>query len=84
MTITDQHLAAYIDKIFANYDRDGSGTLQTTELSVFFNDVYKAMGNNQGVSPQAVQQALGIMDQDFNGRITKSELFNAFKEVLMK
>jgi hypothetical protein len=42
------------------------------------------MGNNQGVSPQAVQQALGIMDQDFNGRITKSELFNAFKEVLMK
>lgn len=42
------------------------------------------MGNNQGVSPQQAQQALGLLDKDFNGRITKAELFNAFKEVLMK
>lgn len=84
MTITDQHLAAYIEKIFVNYDRDGSGTLEASELTVFFNDVYRAMGNNQGVSPHQAQQALGILDKDFNGRITKAELFNAFKEVLMK
>ena len=72
MTITDQHLAAYIDRIFANYDRDNSGTLESSELTVFFNDVYRALGNNQGVTAQQAQQALGIMDTDFNGRITKA------------
>jgi hypothetical protein len=33
--------------------------------------MYIAMGTNQVVSPQQAQQALGIMDRDFNGRITK-------------
>lgn len=30
------------------------------------------MGNQQSVSPQQAQQALGIMDKDFNGRVSKA------------
>lgn len=84
MSITDQHLAAYIDKIFANYDRDNSGTLDNTEMTAFFNDVYMAIGRKEAISGLVVQQALGIMDKDFNGRLSREELFIAFKEILNK
>lgn len=30
MSITEQHLAAYIESIFQNYDRDQSGTLDSS------------------------------------------------------
>ena len=42
------------------------------------------LGRKEQVTPQQAQQALGIMDKDFNGRLSKLELFNAFKEVLLK
>lgn len=42
------------------------------------------MGRKEDVTPQQAQQALGVMDQDFNGRLTKLELFNAFREILMR
>lgn len=42
------------------------------------------LGRNEQVTPQQAQQALSIMDKDFNGRLSKLELFNAFKEVLLK
>lgn len=82
--ITDEHLAGYIDSIFSHYDRDNSGGLDARELTAFFNDLYRAMGNNQTVTVEQSQQALGAIDRNNDGRINKGELFQAFKGVLTR
>ena len=82
--ITDQHLAGYIDSIFSHYDRDNSNSLDSGELVSFFNDLYRAMGANKTITMQEAQQALGVIDNNHDGRVNRSELFEAFKKVLSK
>lgn len=45
MSISDQQLRNYIDQVFAQFDRDGSGSLDVNELAAFFNGVFSRMGD---------------------------------------
>ena len=82
--ITDQHLAGYIDAIFSNYDKDNSNGLDASELTGFFNDLYRAMGIKKTVTVLEAQQALAAIDANHDGRASREELFEAFRHVLSK
>ena len=84
MSITDQQIVAYIEQIFARYDWDYSGTLDAAELAIFFNDLYRMMGINQVVSVPEAQQALKLIDTNYDGRASKAELFEAFRGTLQR
>lgn len=45
MNISDNELRNIIDQVFVNYDRDGSGTLDTREIVNFFNEVFQRAGD---------------------------------------
>ena len=45
MSISDQQLRSYIDQVFAQFDKDGSGSLDVNELAAFFNAVFSRMGD---------------------------------------
>lgn len=40
----DGQLQSVIDEIFPQYDKNNSGTLDTSELAAFFNDAFKRLG----------------------------------------
>jgi hypothetical protein len=50
MNISDTQLKTYIDQIFSRYDRDNSGSLDSSELANFFNDLFQIMGYNMRVN----------------------------------
>ena len=62
MIVPDQVLKQYIDKIFINYDRDRSNTLEVNELASFFNDVFMMMGDPRRVNQSQAYQALMMID----------------------
>ena len=41
--LQDQMLKSYIDQIFGKYDLDNSGTLDSKEMTLFFNDLFKSL-----------------------------------------
>lgn len=41
--LNDEILKTYIDKVFDKYDTDKSGALDSQELTVFFNDLFKTL-----------------------------------------
>jgi hypothetical protein len=56
--ITDDQLRSYIDHIFMQYDKDRSGSLNSSELSYFFNDLFQMMNVPRRVSQLEAEQAL--------------------------
>lgn len=50
MNISDAQLRTYIDEIFDKYDADRSGNLDARELANFFNDLFRAIGQNTVIS----------------------------------
>lgn len=53
------------------YDRDRNGTLDPTELSNFFNEVFKKMNQSDYVSERDVANAIRNIDVNFDGRADK-------------
>lgn len=39
-------LKSYIEQIFTKYDIDRSGTLDSQEMTLFFNDLFKSLSIN--------------------------------------
>ena len=79
LNIQDQMLKAYIDSIFSKYDKDNSGTLDSQEMTLFFNDLFKSMGLNTTVTEEQSLETIREIDQNFDGAVDKKELFDAFK-----
>ena len=73
----DAAIRDYVERTFAIYDLDHSGTLDINEFPRFISDWYA----NHGVQVQMTQhQAIEIMktmDPNFDGHITKQELHMA-------
>ena len=70
--IGDQELQQFITQVFQRYDRDRSGYLDGMELTNFFNDVFKQMGNNTTFTQQQALNALRAIDQN-NGEDNKED-----------
>ena len=50
LNIQDEMLKAYIDFIFNKYDKDNSETLDSEEMTIYFNDLFKCIGINRIVT----------------------------------
>ena len=75
-------LKNYINNIFCRYDTDNSGTLDTREMTFFFNDLFKALNINQTITDHDSQNAIRSIDKNNDGSVSKEELFVAFKAML--
>lgn len=42
----DEMLKSYIETVFSKYDVDHSGTLDSQEMTYFFNDLFRALNIN--------------------------------------
>lgn len=80
--ISDQQLQIYIDQVFSRYDRNYSGTLDSTELHLFFNDIFAMTGSPYRITPQQAYAAMRVIDKNGDGMASKPELFLAFKQIL--
>ena len=64
------------------YDKDRSGTLEPSELANFFNEVFQKMNESNHVDERDVQTAMRNLDQDFNNKADKQEIFNVLKKMM--
>ena len=71
MSISDQQLRSYIDQVFAQFDRDGSQTLDANELAAFFNAVFQRMGDPTRVNDYEAREAMNSIDTNRDGRCSK-------------
>lgn len=82
--LQEEILKTYVDKVFDKYDTDKSGTLDQNEMTIFFNELFKSLGINKQVSAQESLEAIKTIDKNFDGGVSKEELFIAFKAMLNK
>jgi Ca2+-binding EF-hand superfamily protein len=62
-----------LDNIFANYDKDNSGTMDIKELSNFIQDMNKAVHGKE-MTLQELQKEIKKIDTSNDNVITKQEL----------
>ena len=77
--VDDNTLRMYIDQVFAEFDRDRSGTLELQELAAFFSKVFGMMGCPRQVSYQEAIATMQSIDRSGDGRANKMEVFAAMK-----
>jgi len=70
-----------IDRIFAVYDTDNSGTLNKNKLANIFEAFSQAKGNSRLVSQEEIDRALRYIGKD-DGTLSKTE-FLRFVERLV-
>jgi hypothetical protein len=80
--IKDEILKSYIDQIFSRYDSNTSGTLNPTEMTSFFNDLFRSLNIPLTLSPQQSLDAIKAVYPTYNSTVSRDELFAAFKVLL--
>lgn len=83
MSYSDQQIRDAVNAVFQAYDKDNSGSLDSTEVGSLINDALKHMGNQQRqVTPAEISQFIKAVDVNNDGKIEKNELYDIFKKVL--
>jgi hypothetical protein len=82
--VDDNTLRMYIDQVFAEFDRDRSGTLELQELAAFFSKVFAMMGYNRQITYQEAVATMRSIDRTGDGRANKMEVFAAMKAMMMQ
>jgi hypothetical protein len=80
--IKEEILRSYIDQIFMRYDSTKANTLNPTETNAFFNDLFKSLNIPITMTAQQSVDVIKTFCSNYNGNITKEELFNTFKMLL--
>ncbi len=80
--VSDAQIVAYINEIFAKYDKDRSGGLDALELANFFSDLYRSMGYSVVITVQQAQQSLAAVDTNYDGKASREALYAAFRHIL--
>lgn len=68
-----------VDKNFAEFDRNGDGSLQIEEFVDMINSTFGKMGQTNKVSRREAEHMMGRFDFDKNNSISKAELYKAYK-----
>ena len=79
---SDEQLRTAVDAVFAKYDADNSGSLDSKEVSNLINDALKHMGHPRQVTQAVIDQFIKAVDSSGDGKIEKKELFEIFKKIL--
>ena len=80
--IKDEILKSYIEQIFSRYDANSVGTLNPTEMTSFFNDLFRSLNSPFVLTAQQSLDAIKAVHPAYNGALNREELFNAFKVLL--
>jgi Ca2+-binding EF-hand superfamily protein len=80
--IKDEILKSYIEQIFTRYDTNSAGTLNPTEMTSFFNDLFRSLNIPLVLSAQQSLEAIKAVQPSYNGTVNREELFSAFKVLL--
>jgi hypothetical protein len=80
--IKEEILRSYIDQIFMRYDTTKVNTLNPTETNAFFNDLFKSLNIPITMTPQQTVDIIKTVNSNYNGNISKEELFTTFKSLL--
>jgi Ca2+-binding EF-hand superfamily protein len=70
-SLKDHMLKTYIDQIFNRYDTDKNGTLDSQEMTVFFNDLFKSLNINIIVTEAQSIEAIKSIDMNYDGKVDK-------------
>lgn len=70
--LQDQMLRSYIDQIFTKYDVDNSGSLDSREMTFFFNDLFQSLNMNIQVNEQQATEAIQSIDQNYDGKVDRA------------
>lgn len=82
MGYTDQQLRDAVDAVFGQFDKDGSNSLDSSEVSALINAAMQKLNTGKQVSQQEISQFIAAVDQSGDGKIQKPELFQIFRKVL--
>jgi hypothetical protein len=77
----DQLLRNNIDIVYQRYDRNFSGQLEGNEFFYAYRDLCLMMGIAPPMDYQSVWNAVLQCDSNFNGRVSKMEMFMMFKRI---
>ena len=72
--ITDNLKKLGIDKIWDDYDEDGSGDLDKEETKKFVIDTMKRLGVDEGFTDEAFNEMFDSIDDDGSGVLGKPEM----------
>lgn len=80
--IKDEILKSYIEQIFSRYDSNSSGTLNPTEMTNFFNDLFQSLNIPLVLNTTQSIETIKAVNPSYNGTVTRDELFSTFKVLL--
>lgn len=76
---SDQLLKSKIDEIFSRYDKDNTGNLEQAEFQGFFDELCHLLNRPSPTDYNQFVEAAKSIDSNYDGRISKMELFTLFK-----
>lgn len=81
MSYDEAQLRQAVDKVFQTYDKDGSGSLDATEVTALINDALKHMGANRQATQDEVNKLISATDKNSDKKVSREELLQIFKAV---
>lgn len=81
MNDKDQQLRNAIDQIFYKYDKDNSGSMNEKEFGACIGELCKMLNKPQPKDYNEFIQIAKTIDTNYDGKISKVELFNVFKKM---
>lgn len=84
MPYTEEQLKQAVDAVFSQFDKDNSNTLDRQEVAALVNAALANMKAGRQATEAEVGQLIGSVDKNGDGKITKTELYEIFKQVANK
>lgn len=81
-SLQDEMLKSYIESVFRKYDTDNNGSLDVSEMTQFFNELFQKLGINTTITQAQAMEAIRSIDDNSDGMVDRQELFKAFKLML--
>lgn len=69
----------WFENIFRGFDKDGSGFLDSKELSGLLTEAFKYIGVKHEVSSMEAKMAMKAMDKDKDGKLSQQETYQIFE-----
>ena len=84
----DKIVEATVEKVWAEFDKDGNGSLDKNEMSSFITNYLAEMQKTEEVKDlpgeDQIQEAFKAFDSNADGKVTKDEMTTFFKSVIKK
>lgn len=77
----EQRLKEAVDRIYAKYDKDFSGSLEPSEAIPAFNELLLELSIPTTLNQSEGEQLLKLVDRNKNGKIEKPEFFQCMKNL---